>query len=117
MGIKVPGKEYVSSEERKERLDRVSLRDKETLKAWLEKSNRRYLIFDAQHLVDSLNMEGIGMLVDMVGAYREYRNTIPTGETKIEKNMNGEPVEVGTFHTDVLSEDEKERVIEWIRGL
>ncbi|MBN2260702.1 MAG: hypothetical protein JW702_09160 [Clostridiales bacterium] len=106
----------LSPQELAERIQNIALGNKDQLKKWLIESNRRYLIFDAIHLVDSLDLKGIESFIEIVRMYAQYRCGIDSGYKKIEKNMMGEDCEVPIFLDEVLSNDEIKRLIAWLNG-
>ena len=97
----------LTMQERAECLLRVSLKDPEHLKRWLQESGRRYLVFDSVELVDSLPFpEGVDTLMQLVACYRDHRVAIPSGEYE----MQGE-VKVPLCKGEVLEVFELDRVI------
>lgn len=98
---------------------RVSLKDPGHLKRWLLESNRRWIVFDAVDLVDSLPFpEGVDDFVRVVACYLNHRATKPSGRVEIQKDpVLGEEVEVQIMKTDVLEVEELDRCIRYLISL
>ena len=88
---------------------RTAIKSPNQLKRWLEESGRRYLVFDSLDLVDALEWPlEVEQLQRLITAYRERRQTIPTGQTEKQKNpATGEVEDITIFKTDVLTDEEK----------
>lgn len=100
-------------EEITQRYLNVSIKDKEHLKRWLEKSGRRWLLFDSLGLVDSLPFpEGIDDLMRVVACYRDYRQAQPSGRVEIQKDPTlGKEIEVSINKSELLEVEELDRAI------
>lgn len=110
-------KEELTMEETSKRLLRVSIKDPEHLKRWLDESGRRYLIFDSMDLVDSLPFPaGIEQLMELIACYRDQRVTIPSGRTEKQKDMLGKEQLIPITKTDVLEIEEIDRAIRFLVG-
>lgn len=108
----------MSPEERSMALLRVAIKDKDHLKRWLQESGRRWMVFDALDLVDSLTWpEGVLALMEIIAAYREYRMTIESGnfETQVDPTL-GQEVNVPIMKTDMLDVAELDRAIRALIG-
>jgi len=106
----------LSLQEQSERLLRVAIKDADHLKAWLEKSGRRWLVFNALELVDALPFpDGVDTLIQLIACYRDYRSVQPTGRVEAIK----EPTLGGTVHAPVykgetLEVEELDRAIRYL---
>ena len=106
----------LSVKEQSERLLRVSLADADQLKAWLEKSGRKWLIFDAIALVDALPFpDGVDTLIQVIACYRDYRSTQPSGRTeRIKDPTFGKVIEAPIYKGEMLEVEELDRVIRYL---
>jgi hypothetical protein len=96
----------------------TALRSPDHMKAWLDASGRRWLIFNAIDLVDSLTFpEGHQMFQLLVEAYRDYRRTVPTGrtETMIHPDTK-QAVSVPLTKGETLEDAELDRAIRYLVG-
>ena len=60
---------------------RVALTNPAQLKAWLDKSGRRFLVLDAKDLVEALSWpHGVEALQELILAYRTQREARGSGE-------------------------------------
>ena len=111
--------EEISVEEQAQRLLNVSIKTPQHLKAWLEESNRRWLVFDAVELVEALPWPGgVDTLIQIIGCYRDHRSTQPSGRVHIEiEPIKGREVEVPVMKTDTLEVEELDRAIRYLVGL
>jgi len=102
--------------------DRVALRDPDHLIQWLRQTNRRFVVFETQDLVKSLqDMEGfVGLqaLQQLVNVYRAHRQTVPTGEVRMEKvkapDGTTKEVSIPLMKDDTLTIPELDRCIRWL---
>ncbi len=108
--------EGLSEQEKLERLGRVAISDPAHLKAWLRDTNRRWLIFDALDLVDSLPFpSGVDSLVQLIACYRDHRRAIPTGRVEVQTDpVTGAAVEVPVCKGDALEVSELDQVIRYL---
>lgn len=106
----------MEAKEIQEALERVSLKDKDTLKNYLLDSGRRYMIFNSVHLVDALSFPtGIAMLQTIIHQYKEHRNTIPTGNYRSEKNpVDSQFVSVPIMLEDKFNLDEMKDLVKFL---
>lgn len=106
----------LSLQEQSERLLRVSLSSPEQLKEWLEKSGRKWLVFNALELVDALPFpDGVDTLIQVIACYRDYRSTLPNGETiKYTDPTLGNVVDRPLYKGEMLGVDELDRVIRYL---
>lgn len=114
--MKLEKAEDLSHQELAERLLRVSLKDPQHLKKWLAESGRRYLVFDALDLVDSLEFPtGIKKLMEVIASYRDHRLNIPSGEFRNELDPTlGKEIKVSIPKSDVLTVTELDRAIRFL---
>jgi len=94
----------------------TAMKSPDHLKAWLDASGRRWLVFNGIDLIDSLTYpEGHDMLMLIVAAYRDYRRTIPTGEVEkmVHPDTNVE-VEVPLTKGETLELAELDRAIRYL---
>lgn len=108
----------ISPEERSMALFRVSLKDKDHLKRWIEKSGRRWMIFEALDLVDALSWpDGVSLLMELIAAYRDHRMAIASGdfETQIDPTL-GKEIKVPVMKTEMLEVAELDRAIRALIG-
>ena len=110
--------EEITLEEQFQRLFRVSIKDPEHLKRWLDESGRRWLVFDAIDMVDALPFpDGLNSLIQIIACYRDHRSIKPSG--RVEKQADptlGNEVDVPIMKTDVLEPDEIDRAIRFLVG-
>ena len=94
-------------------LDRVAMKDPNHLKKWLEKTGRKWVIFDALDLVDSLPWpDGVDEFGRVVACYTNHRRSIPSNRTEIQHDpIEGKDIEVTIYKTDVLEKEECDRLI------
>ncbi len=92
---------------------RTAMTSPEQLKRWLEKSGRRWLVFDALELVDALEWPlEVEDLQRLITAYREHRQTIPTAIAEQQTNpATGEREAVTVYKTDELETSEKIQLV------
>lgn len=97
-------------------VQRVSMSDPQHLKSWLRETGRRWLIFDALELVDSLPFPGgVDSLIQLIACYRDHRRAIVTGriESLLDPTL-GVPVEVPVAKGENLELDEMEQVVRYL---
>ena len=59
----------------------TAMRSPGHLRAWLDASGRRWVVFNGLDLIEALPWpHGVDVFMQVVMAYRDYRRTIPTGE-------------------------------------
>ncbi|MCK4858399.1 MAG: hypothetical protein KAT58_10550, partial [candidate division Zixibacteria bacterium] len=94
----------MSPEERSMALLRVAIKDKDHLKRWLSESGRRWMVFDALDLVDSLTWpEGVLALMEIIAAYREYRMGIESGNFELQVDPTlGKEIKVPIMKDELL---------------
>ena len=100
-------------EEKAARLLRISMKNPGHLKEWLQKSGRRWLVFDSVDLVDALPWpDGVDALIQMVACYKDHRRGILTGRVECHLDPTlGKEIEVPVTKTDLLELEELDRVI------
>lgn len=103
----------LSMAEQTKRLLRVSLKDPEHLKRWLQETGRRWMVLDSLDLVDSLPWPGgVDALIQILACYRDHRQGIPSGRTEKMKDPTlGQDVQVPIMKTDALEIEEMDRAI------
>lgn len=108
----------MTPEERLEALARVSIKDKDHLKRWLQASGRTWLTFNALDLVDALPWpDGVDLLMQIVARYREHRSSLETGrhETQIVA-ATGTKVQVPIFKGEGLEVEEMIQAVQALIG-
>jgi hypothetical protein len=102
--------------EKLDRLHRVAMTSPEHLKAWLQETGRRWLVFDALELVDSLPFpEGVDSLIQLIACYRDHRRAIAAGRTEQQMDPTlGALVEVPAMKGEALELDELVRVVQFL---
>lgn len=108
----------MTSEERIEAIARVSMKDKEHLKRWLQATNRDWLVFNTIDLVDALRWpEGVDVLMQVIACYRDHRMAQETGrfETQVDP-VTRQEVDVPVFKGEALEIEEWDRLIRWAIG-
>lgn len=115
----LPEVEGLSEQEKLARLGRVAISSPEHLKRWLRDTDRRWLIFDALELVDSLPFpSGVDSLIQLIACYRDHRRAIPTGRTELQENpATGASIEVPVTKGEALEVDELDQVIRYLAAL
>lgn len=108
----------MTAKERLEALARVSIKDKEHLKRWLQQSGRTWLVFNALDLVDALPWpDGVDLLMQIVARYREHRASLETGRHEEQvKPMTGEKVQVPIFKGEALEPEELDLAVRALIG-
>lgn len=82
-GMKLVTGEQVTEEKYLERAAAVAMSSPEHMKEWLEKSGRRWMVFNGMELIDALPWpEGVQEVMDVISLYRNHRRTIPSGRTE-----------------------------------
>jgi len=106
----------LSDQEKFERLERVAIASPEHLKRWLHDTDRRWLVFDALELVDSLPFpSGVDSLIQLIACYRDHRRVIPTGRTELQDNPEtGVAIEVPVTKGEALEVDELDLAIRYL---
>jgi len=109
----------LSSTERLEALNRVSIQTKDHLIKWLIATDRAWLIFNAKDLVDSLPFpEGVEDFMRTVNAYAQYRNSTKTGQTfEVIDPITDEKILAPKLVGELLEKDELDRAIRYLVGL
>ena len=120
----------------KEAQERVAIQDPEHLKRFLRAGNRRFLVFEVEDLIDSLEAiqveedpetgkteSALVFLQDLVNVYRSHRLTIASGDFKEETvtapfrddtgqvKSSGDTVRVPQYKDDRLTHSERDRCI------
>lgn len=90
--------------------------DKDQLKKWLASTGRTWLVFNAIDLVDSQSVEMLEALQAIIALYRDYRSTIPSGDTETVKGPKGLDIEVPKFKGEDLCLPEIDRAIRTLVG-
>lgn len=90
------------------------------LKAWMRATDRNFLVFQTEDIVDGLEWPGgIEALQQIVTGYRDYRRTKPTAWTEevIARDALGQSVKVRApiNHDEDLDPDEWDVLIEWAK--
>jgi len=106
----------MTPEERIEAVARVSMKDKDHLKRWLQATNRDWLVFNAIDLVDALRWpEGVDVLMQVIACYRDHRMAQETGRTEVVMDPgSGHYAEVPVFKGEALEIEEVDRAIRWL---
>jgi len=106
----------LSLREQSERLLRVSLSSADQLKEWLEKSGRKWLVFDALELVDALPFpDGVDTLIQLIACYRDYRSTLFSGRTeKYTEPTLGKVLDRPLCKGETLEVEELDRAIRYL---
>lgn len=87
--------------------ERVAQTDPQALKRWLLASGRKYLVFNAEDLVDALRWpEGHQVLQQLIEAYRNHRQTKFTQRVERQKTLEG-IVEVHVAKGEALEPEEQ----------
>lgn len=109
----------LTKREQVERINRISIQDKEHLLRWLEESGRRWLIFNGRDLVNALPFpEGVEDFMRVIACYRQYRRAVPSGEVERQRDpMLGKLIEVAKMKDETLETAELDRVIRYCIGL
>ena len=95
--------------------ERTAIQSPEQLKRFLKASDRQFIIFAANDLVDSLPFpQGVQLFQSMVEFYRHQRWTIETGRIRIEKDEMGNDCEVPIYKADALEVEELEMLRAWV---
>lgn len=86
--------------------------DHEQLVHWLHETGRRYLVFRAEDLVRSLTLEGIGTLMDVIAAYRGYRESVPADRMEsFTGEVHGQTVVEPAYKNEILEADEMRELV------
>lgn len=95
---------------------RVAMTSPSHMKAWLEKSGRRWLVLNGMHLVEALPWPaGVDALMQVIACYRDHRAVLETGEVKTEVDpRTKEQVEVMVYHPETLTFTELDRAIRYM---
>jgi hypothetical protein len=106
----------LSGKEKLDRLSRVAMTCPKHLKAWLHETGRRWLIFDALELVDSLPFpEGVDSLIQLIACYRDHRRAIATGRFEsCTDPVLGVPVDIPVGKGEGLEVEEMEQVVKYV---
>lgn len=114
--VLLPEARGLSAKEKAERMGRVAIADPEHLKRWLRDTDRRWLIFDALELVDSLPFPGgVDSLIQVIACYRDHRRAVPTGRTEsMIDPAHGVPVEVPVTKGESLEVEEMDQVVRFL---
>lgn len=108
----------ITPEDRAQALLNVAIKSPDHLKRWLQASGRRWMVFDALNLVDSLKWpEGVMALIEIIAAYRDYRGGIQSGNFEKQKDPTlGKDIRVSIQKTDHLEVPELDRAIRAMIG-
>lgn len=108
----------MTAQQRSEALMRVAMQSPDHLRQWLEASGRRWLVFDASALVESLPWPGgVEALTQIVACYRDHRAVQPSGRTEpLQDPMTGETINVPVMKGENLEVEELDRVIRYLIG-
>jgi len=108
--------ETMSDKEKRLAMENSAMKDPEHLKLWLEKSGRRYLVFDGLELVDSLRFpEGVDRFMEIVACYSNHRRTIPSGRFEEQEEPTlGKRVTIPVMKGETLEIGELDRVIRYL---
>ena len=111
--------EDLTAEERMTRLANVAIKSPEHLKAWLEETNRKFLVFKATDLVDALSWpDGVEALMQIIAFYRGYRQGIPSDCVRqVESLVPGVMGVEVVFKSDQLEVSELDTAIRYLIGL
>ena len=103
-------------EERARRLFNVSVKSPDHLKRWLAATDRRWLVFDALALVDSLPWPaGLDMLIQVIACYRDHRRTLPSGRYELQKDPTlDQEVRIPIMRDEFLEIEEMTVVIRFL---
>lgn len=95
---------------------RVSMADPQALKRWLVESGRKWILMSATDLVDSAPWpEGVEDFKRVIDRYRDYRMTLPTGETEAQTTEEGDPIDVPVMKGEVLTLEEKRALYDQLK--
>lgn len=93
--------------------ERVAQTSQDSLKRWLVASGRKYIIFNAEDLVDALNWpDGHRGFQHVVEAYRDYRRTKESNREERQRTLEGIEVPIKLMKDEVLEPDEKRELWE-----
>lgn len=96
---------------------RVSMGDPAALKKWLTASGRKYVLMNSGDLVDSLSWpEGVTLFQGVVDQYRAHRQTLVTGRVEVQKDKQGNSVEVPIMKGEELEIEEKVELYLQLQG-
>lgn len=109
-------KEKMTMDLVRERAAKTAMASPEHLKAWLDQSGRRWLVFDGRELVDALPWPGgVQELMDLVYLYNQHRCSKPSGRTEVLYDpITKEEVTVPVFKGEILEKEELDRAIRYL---
>ena len=106
------------AEDMLEQQRRTAMTSPQHLKLWLEKSGRKYLTLNAQHLVDALwasskdDPGGIEAFMQLLEQYVQHRRTLPSNRVEeVKVPTTGEVVQVHCMMGDFLEKTEADEAI------
>jgi hypothetical protein len=98
----------MSDREKAQARENISVKSAGQLKEYLLASNRKYVVFKTDDLIDSLPWpDGVNFFIQCVTAYRDQRLTIESGRVDAE----GNPI----YKSDDLEKDELIEAVSWLR--
>ena len=94
----------------------TAMQSPDHLKRWLEKSGRRWLVFNAIDLIDGLPWpHGVEALTQVISAYRAQRLTIPTGDFEEQVDpTTSEKVRVPIMKDELPTYEELDRCVRYL---
>lgn len=106
----------VSAAELAQARNATSMQSPEHLKQWLDQTGRRWIVINAQELVDALPWpSGIAAFTQVLDCYRDHRRTIDSGRRGMMFDPGlGEDVEVTLFKDETLEVEELDRAIRYL---
>ena len=111
-------KEKTTPELRRERAMKAAMASPDHMKAWLDASGRRWLVFSAQDMIDGLPWPGgVQEFMDLIHLYGQRRRKIPNGRFEIEvEPLTGEEVQIPLYKDENLELEELDRAIRYLIG-
>lgn len=106
----------MTTEEQAKALLRVAIKDAGHLKSWLEKSGRKWLVFNSVDLVDALPFpDGVDTLIQLIACYRDYRSVQVSGRTEtVKEPVLGHVVDMPVYKGEKLEVEELDRAIRYL---
>lgn len=97
---------------------RVAITDVDHLAAWLQASDREFLVFHSKDLLDSLRFEPDNMKIvqQIVQCYAQHRLTIAYDTREEVEETTGKRIRVPVCKDDRLTLAEKDRLVRSLAG-
>lgn len=96
----------------------TAMKSPQHLREWLEQTDRRWLVFNAVDLVESLPWpDGVDALVQIVASYRDHRSLIDSGrfhDIEVTNHLGTEIKRVPIGKDDTLEVEELDRAIRYL---